>query len=196
MKCLLPVSHKALLAVRGNPALTHLAGELQELAGVSEIIVAAEPESLVLFERWRDDFPAFVPVRTIAHDSFERSRFTRDIKMFAATLKECGNDDDLLVADGNNLFSCGLEEFAAAAAAVKPDVLAGVCRGVPVCLYYFPRETLGLIEEYSRAFPCAGPVSGYLNWLTGRAGVRIFNIEGERFNMDDADSYTQAMCLF
>lgn len=67
---------------------------------------------------------------------------------------------------------------------------------ISLCIYYFPKETLYLIKEYLSAFGNNGSIGNYIKWLVKKSQVYSFNFQGDWFDMDDVDSYAEAVCLF
>ncbi len=67
---------------------------------------------------------------------------------------------------------------------------------IAMCLYYFPKKTLGLIQEYlieSRKSDMAGD---YIRWLCGRQDVYGFKFSGLWFDIGSIESYQEAQKYF
>jgi glucose-1-phosphate thymidylyltransferase len=68
---------------------------------------------------------------------------------------------------------------------------------VAMCLYYFPKEYLGLIEEYLSLKGDKHDATGfYIDWLKDRLTVRAFVFGGRWYDIGDPDFYAEANASF
>ncbi|MCX5709402.1 MAG: sugar phosphate nucleotidyltransferase [Candidatus Omnitrophica bacterium] len=64
---------------------------------------------------------------------------------------------------------------------------------VAMCLYYFPKESLGLLKDYARANKHKHDATGfYIGWLRKRVSVYGFEFPGHWFDIGDHKYYKQA----
>jgi len=64
---------------------------------------------------------------------------------------------------------------------------------VAMCLYYFPKESLGLLKDYTRANKHKHDATGfYIEWLRNRVPVYGFEFPGRWFDIGDYKYYKQA----
>jgi len=63
---------------------------------------------------------------------------------------------------------------------------------ISICLYYFPKETLGLISEYLEAGNNPDAPGYYIGWLYKREPTYGFVFEGSWYDIGDIASYHQA----
>jgi len=64
---------------------------------------------------------------------------------------------------------------------------------VAMCLYYFPKEKLGLIDEYVRNKANISDAAGfYIDWLRKRVEVYAFVFGGRWFDIGDHEFYKEA----
>lgn len=63
---------------------------------------------------------------------------------------------------------------------------------ISICLYHFPKETLGLISEYLEAGNNPDAPGYYIDWLYRRQPTYGFVFEGSWYDIGDIASYHQA----
>ncbi|MBI4982138.1 MAG: nucleotidyltransferase family protein [Candidatus Omnitrophica bacterium] len=68
---------------------------------------------------------------------------------------------------------------------------------VAMCLYYFPGDKLGLVDEYRKSKTSKTDATGfYIDWLRKRVGVSCFVFGGEWFDIGDFNYYDKAKETF
>jgi len=68
---------------------------------------------------------------------------------------------------------------------------------VAMCLYYFPKERLGLIKEYMRHKNKGSDASGsYIDWLKENVPVYAFSFSGRWYDIGDMKFYGEAKAKF
>ncbi len=67
---------------------------------------------------------------------------------------------------------------------------------VAMCLYFLPKQTLTLIKQYLSIYKKNGSIGNYIKWLSQNNEVHAFEFQGNWFNINDMDSYTEAVCSF
>jgi len=73
----------------------------------------------------------------------------------------------------------------------KPKIPASTL--VAMCLYYFPKEKLGLISEYMRAGTHTHDATGfYINWLKDREDIFAYIYDGHWYDIGDLKFYQRA----
>lgn len=64
---------------------------------------------------------------------------------------------------------------------------------VAMCLYYFPKETLRFVKEYSGSKVNRADATGfYIDWLRKKIPVYAFNFRGSWYDIGDHNFYNQA----
>ncbi|HTY44537.1 MAG TPA: nucleotidyltransferase family protein [Patescibacteria group bacterium] len=64
---------------------------------------------------------------------------------------------------------------------------------VAMCLYYFPREKLPLVQEYLRGRTEKHDATGfYIDWLSKKEDVYAWKFEGRWYDIGDLDFYNKA----
>ncbi len=72
----------------------------------------------------------------------------------------------------------------------KPDNPASSL--IAMCLYYFPSETLGYLEEYLHISQKLDKAGDYIRWLAQHKGVYAFRFSGKWYDIGSKESYDQA----
>jgi glucose-1-phosphate thymidylyltransferase len=68
---------------------------------------------------------------------------------------------------------------------------------VAMCLYYFPKEKLGLVKEYARAHVGGHDATGfYIDWLRKKVPVYGFIFSGRWYDIGDHKFYNEAKKSF
>ncbi|MCK5494675.1 MAG: nucleotidyltransferase family protein [Candidatus Omnitrophica bacterium] len=67
---------------------------------------------------------------------------------------------------------------------------------VAMCLYFLPKKTLPLIKKYLSIYNDNGSIGNYIKWLSKNNEVHAFEFQGDWFNINDMDAYTEAVCSF
>ncbi len=67
---------------------------------------------------------------------------------------------------------------------------------ISMCMYYFPKNTLPLLETFVKESDAHDRAGDYIRWLLGKGKVYAYPYEGDWFDIGDIESYTQAICTF
>jgi glucose-1-phosphate thymidylyltransferase len=67
---------------------------------------------------------------------------------------------------------------------------------VAMCFYYFPRASLGLIDQYLQETTKSDTAGDYIRWLHERGSVYGFKFTGKWYDIGSIESYTQAQEKF
>ena len=67
---------------------------------------------------------------------------------------------------------------------------------IGMCLYYFPKKSLGLISDYLRETQKADKAGDYINWLYQREDVYGFKFQGKWFDIGSIESLEEAQKEF
>jgi glucose-1-phosphate thymidylyltransferase len=68
---------------------------------------------------------------------------------------------------------------------------------VAMCLYYFPKEKLRLVEEYMASRADKHDATGfYISWLSKKESVYAFTFKGRWYDIGDPDFYKEAKGKF
>ena len=68
---------------------------------------------------------------------------------------------------------------------------------VGMCLYYFPKERLGLVSQYTKSRKKTSDATGsYIDWLRGKVEVYGFIFRGRWYDIGDFKYYNQARKKF
>lgn len=65
-----------------------------------------------------------------------------------------------------------------------------------MCLYYFPKVSLKLIEQYLAQTKNADRAGDYIRWLQGKIGVFGFKFTGQWYDIGSIESYHEAQKKF
>jgi len=76
----------------------------------------------------------------------------------------------------------------------KPEHPASSSIGM--CLYYFPKETLGYIEEYRKESNTLDAAGSYIKWLSEKKNVYGFNFSGKWYDIGSIESLNEARAYF
>ena len=63
---------------------------------------------------------------------------------------------------------------------------------VTMCFYYFPKETLGFIQQYLKESSSADAAGGYIQWLAAKKNVYGFQFQGKWYDIGSLESYFEA----
>ena len=63
---------------------------------------------------------------------------------------------------------------------------------IAMCLYYLPKESLVLIEEYIRQSQKADAAGGYIGWLSQRETVFGYDFQGKWYDIGSLEAYYSA----
>ncbi|MBN2120512.1 MAG: nucleotidyltransferase family protein [Candidatus Omnitrophica bacterium] len=69
-------------------------------------------------------------------------------------------------------------------------------RLISMCLYYFPKEKVHLIQDYIKNGNVLDKAGSYIQWLAQTDKVYGHMFEGRWLDIGDVDSYTEAVCSF
>lgn len=119
---------KPLLEVAGAPVITHLLRRVQDLPGVSEVLVVTNGRFSADFEAWAAEQSCPVPLRVLDDGSSsddDKLGAVADLGLCLQSFADDGREDVLVVA-GDNLIEFALEPFAARFAEVPGSLM--LCR--------------------------------------------------------------------
>ncbi len=102
---------KPLLPVADKPIIEHIAGRIENLREIKEIIVVVNNKFVDKFTAWKERFATRVPITILddgSRDDTDKLGAIRDLEF---AIKEGHIDDDLLIIAGDNLFDAELTRF-------------------------------------------------------------------------------------
>ena len=67
---------------------------------------------------------------------------------------------------------------------------------IAMCLYYFPKETLGYIEEYRKESNTLDAAGSYIKWLSEKKNVYGFQFSGKWYDIGSIESLEEARAHF
>lgn len=67
---------------------------------------------------------------------------------------------------------------------------------IAMCYYYFPRKTLGYLNQYIKASGKMDKAGDYIKWLAQEKGVYGFKFKGKWYDIGSFDSYKDAQANF
>ena len=67
---------------------------------------------------------------------------------------------------------------------------------ITMCLYYFPRQTLGYIEEYRKESNALDAAGSYIQWLVKNKNVYGFQFKGKWYDIGSVESLKEAQEYF
>ncbi len=67
---------------------------------------------------------------------------------------------------------------------------------IAMCLYYFPKESLGSIGDYLRETKKSDTTGDYIQWMTKQDTVYGFKFEGKWYDIGSLESYHEAQKAF
>ncbi len=67
---------------------------------------------------------------------------------------------------------------------------------IAMCLYYFPKETLGYIEEFRKESNTLDAAGSYIKWLSEKKNVYGFNFSGKWYDIGSIESLEDARAHF
>ncbi len=67
---------------------------------------------------------------------------------------------------------------------------------IVMCLYYFPRQTLGFIEEYRAVSKALDAAGSYIQWLSEKKNVYGFQFSGKWYDIGSVESLQEAQEFF
>lgn len=67
---------------------------------------------------------------------------------------------------------------------------------VSMCLYFFSKEKISLIQEYLKEGNDIDKAGSYIHWLSNRDAVYGYTFPGSWLDIGDIDSYTEAVFTF
>ena len=76
----------------------------------------------------------------------------------------------------------------------KPEIPASSL--ITMCLYYFPRTTLGYIEEYRKESKALDAAGSYIQWLVEKKNVYGFQFNGKWYDIGSIESLQEAQQHF
>ncbi len=63
---------------------------------------------------------------------------------------------------------------------------------ITMCLYYFPKATVGYLEEYSRESKALDAAGSYIQWLSVKKNVYGFQFNGKWYDIGSVESLNEA----
>ncbi|MFA5059786.1 MAG: nucleotidyltransferase family protein [Candidatus Omnitrophota bacterium] len=63
---------------------------------------------------------------------------------------------------------------------------------IAMCLYYFPKESLGLFEKYLQTVKKTDTTGEYIKWIAQQEAVFGYKFSGKWYDIGSMESYTQA----
>lgn len=67
---------------------------------------------------------------------------------------------------------------------------------IAMCVYYFPKATVGLVAEYLKLSNKADKAGDYIKWLSQKHGVYAFQFKGKWYDIGSIESYHEAQEKF
>ena len=67
---------------------------------------------------------------------------------------------------------------------------------ITMCVYYFPRQTLGDIEQYRKESKTLDAAGSYIKWLAEKNNVYGFNFKGKWYDIGSVESLNEARAHF
>jgi glucose-1-phosphate thymidylyltransferase len=67
---------------------------------------------------------------------------------------------------------------------------------ISMCVYYFPRETLGFLGEYSKESKALDAAGSYIKWLSEKKNVYGFQFSGKWYDIGSIESLEEARAYF
>lgn len=67
---------------------------------------------------------------------------------------------------------------------------------IAMCLYYFPKETLGYIKEYRKESNTLDAAGSYIKWLSEKKNVYGFQFSGKWYDIGSIESLEEARAHF
>ncbi len=67
---------------------------------------------------------------------------------------------------------------------------------VTMCFYYFPKETLGFIQQFFKESSSSDAAGGYIKWLSEKKEVYGFQFQGKWYDIGSVESYYEAQSKF
>ena len=67
---------------------------------------------------------------------------------------------------------------------------------IAMCLYYFPKETLGFIDEYRKESNTLDAAGSYIKWLSEKKNVYGFQFSGKWYDIGSIESLEEARAHF
>jgi glucose-1-phosphate thymidylyltransferase len=102
---------KPLLLVAGQPILTHILAKVEKVDEVDATIVVTNAKFCSDFFDWRTTVKPRKPLIILNDGTFDNLLRLGAVGDIQFALKACGNDDDMLIIGGDNLFDLDLCEF-------------------------------------------------------------------------------------
>lgn len=67
---------------------------------------------------------------------------------------------------------------------------------IAMCVYYFPKQTLGFLEEYLSQSKAVDAAGSYIQWLTEKKNVYGFQFSGKWYDIGSIESLEEARAHF
>ena len=67
---------------------------------------------------------------------------------------------------------------------------------IAMCLYYLPKESFRLIDDYLKSAKSADTTGDYINWLSKQQAVYGFRFEGRWYDIGSIEAYHEAQADF
>ncbi|HNV85601.1 MAG TPA: nucleotidyltransferase family protein [Candidatus Omnitrophota bacterium] len=117
---------KPLLSVGGKPLLNHIIERLEKIQGMEDICIVTNAKFKKHFAEWKESFRSSKAIKVLNDTSTTNENRLGAIQDLNLVIGEEKIQDDILMVAGDNLFSFGLDDFAAYARAKAPGITIGV----------------------------------------------------------------------
>ena len=67
---------------------------------------------------------------------------------------------------------------------------------IAMCVYYFPKQTLGYLEEYLSESKAVDAAGSYIQWLSEKKNVYGFQFSGKWYDIGSIESLEEARAHF
>ena len=67
---------------------------------------------------------------------------------------------------------------------------------IAMCVYYFPKQTLGFLEEYLSQSKAVDAAGSYIQWLSEKKNVYGFQFSGKWYDIGSIESLEEARAHF
>ena len=102
---------KPLLPVRRRPIVEYIINRVQMVKEIDKILILTEPQFMKTFKMWVDNFASFLPIELISKVGANFKNEKGGVRDLLFIWEQKKINDDLLVIEGNNLFSFSLNKF-------------------------------------------------------------------------------------
>ncbi len=217
---------KSLLKVNKKPIIQYLTDKLENINGISKIIVVTNGRFFNYFRNWEKGLNSrnkICIVNDLTRSPKDKLGAIADMNL---VFDKEGCADDFLVLGGDNYFFEPLDDFVLQAQRKTPAISIGVCdiknkqearhygvvslsrnnrvvsfqekpahpesSLIAMCLYYFPKKTVGLIKKYlNDPRNSKDAVGSYINWLSKNKTVYGFIFKDAWFDIGHVHTYNR-----